>query len=143
MGLRQAALWLILGVSLACVPVAAAKDFRPGDLRLCGMKGCVAVVDQAALDSVSTFYYGDGRPARIARPALNVSYYELRFRNAYVTGIVATGRLNRFLSYGVNTGRFARGTWYRVPAPVAAALRAAAAPLPPLRLTAAALRKSR
>jgi hypothetical protein len=130
-------------VSLACVPVAAAKHFRPGDLRLCGLSRCLALKDQAGLDSLSAFYYGDGRPARIARPAMNVSYYELRFRNGYVTGIVATAGLNRFLSYGVNMGRFARGTWYRVPARAAAALRTAASPLPPLRLTAAALRKSR
>jgi hypothetical protein len=44
-----------------------------------------------------------------------VPYYELRYRNGYVTGIIATRRLDRFLSYGVNLGRFRRDQWYSVP----------------------------
>ena len=45
---------------------------------------------------------------------LGAPSFELRFDNDYVTGIVATARLDRFLSYGVNTGRFEAGRWYRV-----------------------------
>jgi len=70
-------------------------------------------------------------------------YYELRFRNGYVTGIVATQRLDRFLTYGVHDQRFARDTWYRVPRGVSAELRRLTQALRPLRLTRAALAKSR
>ena len=60
-----------------------------------------------------------------------------------MTGIVATARLDRFLSYGVNLGRFQRGIWYRVPARLASELRKLTAGMKPLRVTRAALSKSR
>jgi hypothetical protein len=69
--------------------------------------------------------------------------FELRFRNGYVTGIVAATRLDRFLSYGVYLGRFTPGRWYRFPDKVARELRRLAAPLAPLRVTRSALAKSR
>jgi hypothetical protein len=72
-----------------------------------------------------------------------VPYYELRFRNGYVTGIVATARLDRFLSYGVFLGRFARDRWYAVPHNMSSEFRRLTVGLRPLRLTRAALAKSR
>ena len=63
--------------------------------------------------------------------------------NANVAGIVATKRLDCFLSYGVYLERFRRGKWYSVPARAARALRTLAAGLRPLRLTSAAVEKSR
>ena len=84
------------------------------------------------------------RPWRESRPALGAPYYELRFRNNYVTGIVATRQLDRFLSYGVHLERFNRDMWYAVPAtdlgrasPATVGLRAAGS------VTRAALAKSR
>jgi hypothetical protein len=68
---------------------------------------------------------------------------KLTFRNGYVTGIVASPRLDRFLSYGVNLGRFRRGAWYRVPSAIARELRTLTVGLDPLRVTRAAIRKSR
>jgi hypothetical protein len=47
----------------------------------------------------------------------------LRYRNGYVTGIVATRRLDRFLTYGVIDQRFARETWYAVPRRLSGELR--------------------
>jgi hypothetical protein len=67
----------------------------------------------------------------------------LRFRNGYVTGIVATRRLDRFLSYGVYLERFARDKWYAVPYQVSSELRRLTVGLRPLRLTQGALAKSR
>jgi hypothetical protein len=104
---------------------------------------CVPVMDQKALNDISALYYGSRRPARARPPALRVPYYELRFRNGYATGIVATSALDRFLSYGVNLDQFARRRWYRVPARAAAELRRLSASLEPLRLTRTAIRKSR
>jgi hypothetical protein len=66
----------------------------------------------------------------------------LRTPNGFVTGIVATRRLDRFLSYGVILERFARDTWYAVPRKLSAEFRQLTADLRPLRLTHASLEKS-
>jgi hypothetical protein len=132
-----------VAAALVAVPAASAKDFKPGDLRLCNAKRCVAILDQPALDAFGAFYYGARKPRGTARPALRAPYYELRYRNGYATGIVATPRLACFLSYGVNGQQFVRGRWYRVPARAAAEVRRLSSRLAPLRLTRTALAKSR
>lgn len=122
---------------------AAAKDFRPGDLRACDAKRCVPVTAPDVLPQLGAFYYMDGPPDLARAPALGAPYFELRFRNGYATGIVATRNLDRFLSYGVNLGRFERGRWYVVPGRLAQELRRLAASLAPYRLTRTAVAKSR
>ena len=138
---------LALVLAVLAVPAfasaAAAKEFEPGDLRLCNAGRCVRIMDQRALDALGAFYYGSRKPRRVALPHVGAPYYELRFRNDYVTGIVATAALDRFLSYGVNLDQFARGRWYRGPPRAAAELRRLATSLEPLRLTRAALLRSR
>src|SRR6266511_1246402 len=101
--------------ALLVLPSASAKDFRPGDLRVCNKTRCVAIVNRDVLPKIGSFYYTGPCPARVRRPKLGAPYYELRYRNDYVTGIVATRRLDRFLTYGVIDQRFARDTWYAVP----------------------------
>jgi hypothetical protein len=128
--------------ALFVLPSAAAKEFRPGDLRVCNAKHCVAIMNTAALSKIGAFYYGSYGLTRVGRPALRVPYYELRFRNGYATGIVATQHLDRFLSYGVNTGRFEPRRWYSVPRRASAELRRLTRNLRPLRLSPAALRRS-
>ena len=136
--------WTILALSaLQMAGSASAKDFRPGDLRVCGAENCVSVRDQAVLNSFDRFYYSGPIPASARAPELGVSYFELKYRNGYVTGIAATPRLNRFLSYGVNTGQFARGRWFRVPPRAAHGLERLTAGLKPLRLTRSAIALSR
>ena len=132
------ALWALL-----VLPSASAKDFHPGDLRVCNATRCVAIVNRAVLPQLGAFYYGGPSPAQVRRPALGAPYYELRFRNGYVTGIVASSELDRFLSYGVYLGRFRRGRWYRMPDRVSLELRTLARPLRPLRVSREALSKSR
>jgi hypothetical protein len=129
--------------ALLVLPSASAKDFHPGDLRICNSRHCVAVVNPAVLPKLGSFYYSGPSPARARRPKLGTPYYELRFRNGYVTGIVATRRLDRFLSYGVYLERFARDKWYAVPYRVSSELGRLTVGLRPLRLTQAALAKSR
>ena len=140
---RALAVGLVAASALLVLPAASAKDFHPGDLRVCNAKRCVAIVKPAVLPKLGSFYYGTYALTRMSRPALGTPYYELRFRNGYVTGIVATRHLDRFLSYGVNIDRFARGRWYAVPRSVSAELRRLTAGLRPLPLTRAALAKSR
>jgi hypothetical protein len=72
-----------------------------------------------------------------------VPYFALKFRNGYVPGIVATAKLDRWLSYGVYLARFARGRWYQVPARASAGMRELTVSLKPLRLTRVAVRRSR
>jgi hypothetical protein len=129
--------------ALLVLPSASAKDFHPGDLRVCNRIRCIAIVNRAVLPRLGSFYYSGPTPARANRPKLGAPYYELRFRNGYVTGIVATRRLDRFLSYGVFLERFVRSRWYVVPDQMSRELRRLTLGLRPLRLTQDALAKSR
>jgi hypothetical protein len=95
------------------------------------------------LAQLGSFYYSGPSPTRVRGPSLRAQYYELRFRNHYITGIVATQRLDRFLSYGVHLDRFARNRWYAVPRQLRHELRRLTVGLRPLRVTRAALAKSR
>ena len=125
------------------VPSAGAKTFEPGDLRVCNPTRCAPIVKREVLPLYLTFYYTRPVARTVPRPALGAPYYELRFDNGYVTGIVATRRLGRFLSYGVNIGHFQRGRWYALPRNVAANLRLLTAGMLPLRLDRTALALSR
>ena len=130
-------------VALVFTSGAAAKNFAPGDLRICGGRSCVPIANHRVLPQLSRFYYSVGSPARMLPPGMGAPYFQLKFRNDYVTGLVATHRLDRFLSYGVHLERFKRGVWYRVPASTALELRRLSAGLKPLRLSPAAVAKSR
>jgi hypothetical protein len=135
---------LLAAAVLVVIPAATAKDFGPGDLRVCNAHRCVPIVNRAVLPLLGRFYYLDAYKPRVApRPRLGAPAFELRFRNGYVTGIAASARFDRFLSYGVYLGRFQRGVWYRIPARLAAELRALTVGMKPLRVTHAALAKSR
>ncbi len=136
------ALFAASASALLVLTTASAKDFRPGDLRVCDKTRCVPIVNRDVLPKLGPFFYTGPCPARVRRPKLGAPYYELRSRNGYVTGIVATRLLDRFLTYGVNDGRFARDTWYAVPRRLSGELRRLTVGLRPLRLTRAALAKS-
>ena len=133
----------LASVAVLGVPAAAAKDFGPGDLRVCNATRCVPIVKRSILPALGSFYYSGPEPKVMTAARLGAPAYQLRFRNGYVTGIVATPMLDRFLSYGVHLERFKRGIWYRVPDGLAGELRRLVADLRPMRVTAAALRKSR
>jgi hypothetical protein len=131
---------LLSATALAVIPAATAKDFGPGDLRVCNAHHCVPIVNRAVLPLLGRFYYLDAYTPRVApQPRLGAPAFELRFRNGYVTGVAAGVRFDRFLSFGVNLDQFQQETWYRVPTRVVPRLRELTAGLTPLRLTAAAL----
>jgi hypothetical protein len=125
---------VLVAAALLVVPAASAKVFKPGDVRLCNAKRCVPIRNQVVLDKLSSFYYGSYALTTVRSPTHGAPYYELRFRNGYVTGIVATRRLDHFQSHGVNVNRFASGRWYGVPPRVSAELRRLAVGLRPFRL---------
>jgi hypothetical protein len=120
---------LLVAAALLVVPAASGKVFHPGDVRLCNAKRCVPINNHVVLQKLGSFYYGSYALTTVRRPAQNAPRYELRFRNGYVSGFVATRRLDHFLSNGVNVGRFASGRWYGVPPRVSAELRRLAAGL--------------
>jgi hypothetical protein len=134
---------LVAFVALLAVPAARAKDFKPGDVRLCNGARCIAIMDRAAITALGHFYYSSGEAPRAHSVRLGAPAYELKFRNGYTTGIVAGVRLDRFLSYGVHLERFLRDRWYQVPEKVAAELRRLAVGLTPLRVTPARIARSR
>jgi hypothetical protein len=134
---------VVASSALLVLPSASAKDFGPGDLRVCNATRCVAIVKRTVLPQLGSFYYSGAAPAHVRAPALGAPYYELRFRNNYVTGIVAARQLDRFLSYGVHLERFARNQWYAVPPRLSEELRRLTVGLRPLHVTRAALAKSR
>ena len=127
---------------LLVLPSANAKDFGPGDLRVCNATRCVPIVKRDVLPLLGSFYYSGPTPAQLRAPALGTAYYQLRFRNNYVTGIVATRQLDRFLSYGVHLERFDASIWYAVPRRLSAELQRLTVGMRPLRVTQAALAKS-
>jgi hypothetical protein len=139
---RRVVAALLAATALAATPAATAKDFRPGDLRVCNARRCVPITNRSVVRLLGPFYYGARDPRVAAAPRMGARAFELRFTNGYVTGIAATARLDRFLSYGVNLDRFHRGTWYRIPTRLAAELRKLTAGMKPLRVTQAALDKS-
>jgi hypothetical protein len=140
----NALLLAAIGASaLLILPSASAKDFGPGDLRVCNASRCIPIVKRDVLPALGSFYYSGPALRRQPRPPLGTRYYELRFDNGYVTGIVATRRLDRFLSYGVHLERFARGKWYAVPCSLSDEFRRLTVGLRPLLLTRAALARSR
>ena len=118
---------LLLGVS-----TAAAKDFQPGDLRVCGAAQCRPVTSRTALRAFSSFYYGDDRVAVVRAPRLGAPAFEVRFRDGGVAALVASAKLDRTRVYGLNCGRFRRGRWYRLSPRAALAVRNLSAGLGPL-----------
>ena len=143
---RFTARLFLLGVVAAAavaVPSALAKDFRPGDVSVCNTERCVPITKREVVAVLRPFYYSGSPPARMRTPGLGAASFELRFENGYATGIVATAKLDRFLSYGVHLGYFRRGAWYRVPPLLARELRRLTAALRPLSIMQASFDKSR
>ena len=143
---RMMLAWLVAAVvvlALWLAPLAAGKDFKPGDIRVCAGAKCLPLDDRRALDALSAFYYSAKlSPRSETAPAARAPYVELRFRNGYITGIAAGLRYDHFLSYGVNLDQFVARTWYAIPLRASAAIRRLAAKLAPPALPSDILGKS-
>ena len=114
---------VLVAAALVAVSAALAKNFEPGDLRICGRDHCVPITDRHVLKVLSSLYWGPGPPRRAQPARAGARAFELRFRNGYVSGMVASGGVDRFRAYGFNCGRFQRGKWYRVPTRAVVAFR--------------------
>jgi hypothetical protein len=127
---------LIAICGLLLVPSALAKDFGPGDLRVCGRDRCVSITDRHVVRVLSRYYYSADRLVRAARVPRGTTGFELRWRNGYASGMVAGAMLKRFRAYGFYCERFERGQWYWFPRTAASGLRQLTAHLRPLRVVA-------
>jgi hypothetical protein len=85
---------------------------------------------------LSAYYWGPSRVTRAGPVRNGAPAFELRFRDGYASGMVASAWLNRFRAYGFMCGRFVRGKWYRFPARAVAEVRKLTAGLEPLRVSA-------
>jgi hypothetical protein len=125
----------LFAAGLLAVPAAVAKDFEPGDLQICGRDRCAAIRDRSVLRVLSSFYWGAGRAARAHPVRPGARAFKLRFGDDYVSGIVASPRLDRFRAYGFNCGRFRIGGWYRIPKGAVAEIRRLAKDLRPWKVS--------
>jgi hypothetical protein len=123
-------------VALLAVPSAVAKDFGPGDLRVCGRHHCVSITNRHLVRILSDYYWGAGRVTRVPRAPREAPGFELRWKDGHPSGMVATTKLDRFRAYGFYCERFQRSKWYRFPARAAAALRKLTAGFRPMRVAA-------
>ena len=130
--MRSAIAALVVTMVVFGTPAATAKDFRPGDLRVCNHTRCVVVTNAYVTRLFSSFYYGDARVRVAAEARVGAPAFELRL-SSLVLGLAATARLDRVLVYGIYCERFRRGVWYRLPARAAQELRRVTTELRPLR----------
>ena len=128
---------LLLSAGVLGTTAATAKDFKPGDLRVCNAKRCIPIMNRVAAQAFAYFIYKGPQPAVARSPRVGAPSFDLRFKNGYAAGRVASAALDRFQSYGVVCGRFREGVWYRLPARAVLELRRLTASLKPLRLPAA------
>jgi hypothetical protein len=127
---------LVATAALLAVAAATAKDFAPGDLRVCGQMHCLPIMNRSVLRVLSGYYWGPRRVLRAGPVRQGAPGFELRFRDGYPSGMVASSWLNRFRAYGFMCGRFERGRWYRFPPRAVAEIRRLTAGLEPLRIAA-------
>jgi hypothetical protein len=73
--------------ALLILPSASAKDFGPGDLRVCNATRCVAIVSRDVLPQLRSFYYSGPSPARV-RGGLDLVGIALRAKRETVDKIV-------------------------------------------------------
>ena len=133
---------LVLPAVLLGAGGAGAKEFAPGDVRVCNATRCVPVVKPEIVQLLARFIYTGPKPATVARPGWGAPAFELRYRNGYATGVAAGASLDRFLSFGVYAERFRPRVWYRMPAAVGAELRRLTAGMKPYPVTRALVAKS-
>jgi hypothetical protein len=135
-GRRPWTLLIIVPALLFAAP-AAAKEFGPRDLKVCGRSGCVPIRSNEALHAFSTFAYGEGRVTVVASPRVGAASFAIRrVSDGNLIGVVGARRLDRFRVNGINCGRFHRGVWYRLPARVTRELRNLTSDLAPKKLSA-------
>jgi hypothetical protein len=115
--------------ALLLTGVAAAKEFPPGSLLICGATQCRTVSDPHESRAFGELLWGDRPVTRVPTPRVGSPIYQLRFETRPAGAIVNATAIR---VHGLNCGRFQRGKWYRLPR----ALRGVTRGLEPKRLRA-------
>lgn len=122
------ALGVVLASFLLFAVSAAAKEFPPGGLMVCGATHCRVVTDTQSR-AFSDLLWGDRPVTRAPTPRVGSPIYQLRFKAGPAGAIINATAIR---VHGLRCGRFQRGNWYRLPP----ALRGVTARLEPKRLRA-------
>jgi hypothetical protein len=96
---------------LVVTSAASAKDFQPGDLRICGAVHCRVVTDPVESEAFGNLLYGSGSVMRARTPPVGSPVFQVRTKNGPL-GAIITAKSIRV--HGLNCGRFQRGRWYRL-----------------------------
>ena len=110
--MRFPPLLLAASILLLGTPAASAKDFRPGDLRVCGAVHCRVVTERAQARAFSAFLYGNGRLVRASAPRVGSPVFQLRLKDGFVAALLSRASIR---VHGLYCERFMRGRWYRLP----------------------------
>lgn len=127
---------VVAACGLLAVPGAVAKDFGPGDIRVCGRSHCQPIVQKRLLRILSAYYWGPRKVTRAAPVRLGARGFALRWKNGYTSAVVGGAKLDRLRAQGFFCGRFVRGRWYRFPAEATIMVKKLTAGMRPLRITA-------
>ena len=76
---RASVAGLVAAAALVGASGSAAKEFGPGDLRVCDETRCVPIANRGAVRVLSGFYYHGLQPAVVPRPRWGAPAFELRF----------------------------------------------------------------
>ena len=68
---------------------AAAKEIRPGDLRICGATHCRVVKDRGQAHAFSELLWGPSRVVRAPTPPVGSPIFQLRFRDGPAGAIIS------------------------------------------------------
>ena len=125
---------LLTACGLLAIPAATAKDVGPGDLRVCGRSHCVPIMNRRLVRILNAYYWGPRPVIRAGPVRRGAPAFALRWRDGYVSGLVAGADLNRFRAHGFFCERFVRGRWYRFRAEATVWLKKLTTQLRPLRV---------
>jgi hypothetical protein len=117
-----------LVAALAVAAIAAAKEFPPGGLMVCGATQC-RVVASVQSRAFSDLLWGARPLTRAPTPRVGAPIFQLRFKTGPAGAIISATAIR---VHGLNCGRFQRGRWYRLPS----SLRGVVGGLKPKRLRA-------
>jgi hypothetical protein len=101
----------LLSTALVLAAAAAAKEFPPGSLMVCGATQC-RVVSDAQSRAFNDLLWGDRPVIRAPAPQVGSPIYQLRFESGPAGAIISASAIR---VHGLRCGRFQRGKWYRLP----------------------------
>jgi hypothetical protein len=104
-------LGIAIATGLVLTAGAAAKEFPPGQLMVCGATQCRVVTDSQSR-AFSALLWGNRPVTRAQTPRVGSPIYRLQLKTGPLGAIVNATAIR---VHGLHCGRFERGRWYRLP----------------------------